>query len=136
MNKRNQPPRDLCAQRHDDDGINPREDRKERARRSGRKDLQLCGQVMSALNSTLQGEVGSGILRELMVVAVEPAPDASRVRVHVAGGPLARLGAARVLVELGRARAFLRIQVGEAISRKRVPELIFVPAVNEEEGHE
>jgi ribosome-binding factor A len=128
MSKRNQPPRDLCAQWHDDDGLDPRFDRRSKVRTDARRDLQLCRQVMGALNSALRSECGSAVLRELSVVAVEPAPDASRLRVFVDGAPLVAFGLGRVLLELNGARAFLRLHVGEAIRRKRVPELFFEPA--------
>jgi ribosome-binding factor A len=134
MAKRKQPGRDLCAQWHEDDGVNPRQERKTAPRRSSRKDLQFCSQVAAALSAALQGEAASPLLRECLVERAEPAPDTSRLRVFVSGPALRQFGVGRVLEELGRARGFLRLQVGAAIARKRVPELIFC-ATPDEEGH-
>jgi ribosome-binding factor A len=131
MAKRMQPPRDLCAHWHDDDGINPRHERKHQPRKNNRKDLQLCAQVAAALNAALQGEAQSPLLREVLVARVEPAPDTSRLRVLVGGPALQRAGPAQLLESLAAARGFLRLQVASAIARKRVPELIFALAAEE-----
>src|SRR5688572_7448850 len=114
--------RALCGQVFEDDGVNPRRERDggdgESRRAAGRKDLALCKQVMRALNDAL--------LRELAVLNVAPDPDASRVRVYVEPSAVAaRAGASAVLEALGRAGGFLRTQVAQAITRKRVPTLVF-----------
>lgn len=133
MSKRNDPRRDLCANIYDDDGINPRLERKDQAsRNTSHKDRQLCKQVGTPINAALQGKAASAILRDLMVIDVEPAPDASRLRVVVDGPALQRVGIAAALDELRTARGFLRLAVGEAISRKRVPELVFAIAAEQE----
>jgi ribosome-binding factor A len=96
-----------------------------RTKRSSQKTAQLCRQVFRAVSLALE-ECGDDVLRELSVVDVEPAPDASRllvrVSVPVAGGELAL---PEVLARLGRAGGFLRRQVAAAITRKRAPELMF-----------
>jgi ribosome-binding factor A len=133
--RKHEPQRDLCARMHEDDGINPRHERKDSASRdTTRKDRQLCRQVMVALAAALQGEAGSPLLREILVSSVEPAPDASRLRVLVQGDAVARVGAGAVLQELRRARGFLRMAIGAAISRKRVPDLVFAISAGEEAG--
>lgn len=134
MTRRNEDPRrDLCAQIHDDDGMNPRLERKDQSsRNTTRKDQQLCKQIAAAINATLQ-QAASPLLRELTVSHAEPAPDASRVRVVVAGPAIEQAGAAAVLEELRHARGFLRLSVGDSIARKRVPELIFAISSGEED---
>jgi ribosome-binding factor A len=126
--------RALCAEVREGDGVSPRRGREDREP-DRRKDRHLCKQVMVALNLALQGESGSGVLRDLSVARVEPAPDATRLRVVVHGpGAVARVGASAVLAELKRATGFLRVQVAGAVSRKRVPELFF--ALGAEESHD
>ena|SRR5688572_829453 len=122
--------RALCGQVFEDDGVNPRRERDggdgESRRAAGRKDLALCKQVMRALNDALQAEASDALLRELAVLNVAPDPDASRVRVYVEPSAVAaRAGASAVLEALGRAGGFLRTQVAQAITRKRVPTLVF-----------
>lgn len=96
--------------------------------------MQLCKQVLLTLRAALSGEVSSALLRELEIEAVEPAPDATRVRVVVRAGEVVdRVGVERVLAELGAARGFLRVQIAGAISRKRVPQLMFVVGPKREE---
>lgn len=87
-----------------------------------RKDQQLCGQIAEALSFAL-AECGDPRLAELFVEAVEPAPNASRVRVVVSGE--AGLFAPGTLRALERARGHLRRQIAADIHRKRVPELCF-----------
>lgn len=127
--------RALCAELTEEDGVRP-----DRGRGTGdrtgpsRKDMQLCKQVMLTLRAALSGEASSALLRELEIEAVEPAPDATRVRVVVRASEVVdRVGVERVLAELGAARGFLRVQIAGAISRKRVPQLMFVVGPKREE---
>jgi ribosome-binding factor A len=119
--------RGLCAQAHDDDGIDPRNDRRHNPEpRASRKDMQLCKQVERALAAALEGECGDPILNQLDILGVEPAPNAGRLRVLVmarAGSP--DVPGREILERLGHARGYLRSQLVGAIHRKRVPELIF-----------
>jgi ribosome-binding factor A len=120
-----------CADRHADDGVAGHElyrVSKGRSqfnqRKPDRKVLQLCGQVRRALGYALAG-CGDDVLRELLVETVEPAPDASRLRVTVmaaTGGPV---DPAVVMEHLAGASGILRREVSSAIVRKRTPELIF-----------
>lgn len=115
-----------CGQVYEDDGVSPRRERDGQRRTAGRKDLALCKQVMRALNDALQAEAREALLRELVVRHVEPSPDATRVRVHIEpSAAAARAGAAQVMASLGRSAGFLRTQVAQAITRKRVPSLVF-----------
>lgn len=114
---------------HDDDGIDPRRYFERRSRRSGtdRKTLMLCAQVGEAVHAVLAGASGDPGLLDLELVAVEPAPDASRLRLVFCP----REGADLRLAEqaLGRSWPWLRSVVAEAIHRKRCPELdgVIVP---------
>ena len=85
-----------------------------------------CWQVQRALNLALADRnVGDGV-NDLFVEEVLPAPDCGHLLVHVvvpAGLPVAD-----VMTALGREAPRLRPEVTSAISRKRAPELFFVPA--------
>lgn len=96
-----------------------------RSKRSSQKTAQLCRQVFRAVSLAL-GACGDDVLRELGVVDVEPAPDASRLLVRVSiPAPGAQVTLPDVLARLERAGGFLRRQVAAAITRKRAPELLF-----------
>jgi ribosome-binding factor A len=130
--------RALRARIEDEDGTRPepwREGRREQGAAPSRKDLQLCGQVARAIESALASGQDA-LLRELRVIAVEPAPNAGRLRVIV--GPCGPSGPAPRGIEaaLARARGYVRAEVAGSISRKRVPELIFAAAAWEEEARE
>ena len=95
-------------------------------RQAERKAQQFCRQVQRALNLALADRnVGDGI-DDLFVEEVLPAPDCGRLLVHVlipAGCPVAdAIGALR------RDAPRLRSEVATEITRKRAPELSFVPA--------
>jgi ribosome-binding factor A len=66
------------------------------------------------------------ILRDLMVVEVQPAPDESRLLVTVAPGPGARLpGPLAVIQHLDESTGLIRAEVAAAITRRRAPQLEF-----------
>jgi ribosome-binding factor A len=123
---------------YEDDGVSPRRERDSQTKRApGRKDHALCKQVMRALNDALQSEAREELLRELVVRAVAPDPDAARLRVYVEPSPVAaRAGAARAMEALARAGGFLRTQVAQAITRKRAPTLVFTLTGTQEGEHE
>jgi ribosome-binding factor A len=88
-----------------------------------RKTLQLCRQVERALGWAL-GECDDELLRELLVVSVEPAPNSRRLLVSVA--PLERLAnLIEIIRRLEAARGWLRSEVAAAITRRKAPELLF-----------
>lgn len=122
----------------EDDGIDPREYFRENAPRGDdRKTRQLCKQVYRTLSFLLAGEFGDAVLQDLTVLAVEPAPDASRLLVSVQLTTLReRVGPARVLESLGRVRGVLRCEVAAAIRRRKAPELIYRLVGPEEVGHD
>jgi ribosome-binding factor A len=90
-------------------------------KQASRKGLQLCAQVKDALHGAL-GECADEVLRELLVVDVEPAPHSGRLRVLVLAGETDR----QLAIEgLQRASGFLRAAVASAVNRRYTPELVF-----------
>jgi ribosome-binding factor A len=117
--------RELCGEPGPEDGLDPRETLRQGARRKGgRKAHQLCGQVAQALNYAFAVS-GDDVLRDLLVVAIQPAPDESRLLVSVGSALATRCDAALVLAHLQRAQGKLRAEAAAAIHRKKVPELAF-----------
>ena len=98
-------------------------------RHAQRKAQQFCRQVQRALNLALENRnVGDGI-NGLFVEDVSPAPDCGRLLVHVVipgGCPVAD-----AISALRRDTPRLRSEVAMEITRKRAPELTFVPALPE-----
>ncbi len=94
-----------------------------------RKTRQLCREVERTLSCAL-GDCRDALLRELVVVGVEPAPDASRLAVRVLLPP-ADVDGRLVREHLERMRGHLREEVARAVSRKRAPELTFELAAPE-----
>jgi len=117
---------ECCQDIHEDDGIDPRRYfQSSPAYERSRKGLQLCGQVAKLLNEALVGW-DSPILASLFVVTVVPAPTLGRLEVvvdttQVPTGFMSH----DIRDELARANRGLRVAVGEGITRKYVPELIF-----------
>lgn len=96
------------------------------ARRPDRKTLQLCEQVRHALEYALSGEANDDLLRMLYVAKVEPAPDADRLMVTVV--PLTkdeRPDPIAVMTRLHAHAGRLRSSVATAISRRKVPDLMY-----------
>jgi ribosome-binding factor A len=97
-----------------------------RGRRTDRKTLQLCGQVADTLNYVLSGECYDDVLRNVYVVKVEPAPDASQLLVTVAPyDPNDPAPLDVILARLGHASGLLRREVAATISRRKAPQLLF-----------
>jgi ribosome-binding factor A len=118
--------RSLCAEVHDEDGVDPRQTPRDQGRKKSlRKSHQLCRQVFETLSDVLAGQNGDDRLRSLHVVSVVPAPDVSRLLVTLSPLPTERLDPAEVLERLHRASARLRCEVAAAITRRRVPILVF-----------
>jgi ribosome-binding factor A len=93
-------------------------------RQRERKALQLCRQVQRALNLALAESADEG-LSELYVDEVSPAPDCGHLTAHVVV-PGERPWS-ETLGVLAVHAPRLRGAVAEAITRKRAPELSFVP---------
>ena len=123
---------DEWAADEDEDGADPRRfhDRRLRLRAGksrgpGRKALQLCGQVKDALAGIFAG-LSDGVLRDVAVVSVEPAPNTGRLMVTVAvPSPADATDRAAAADHLGRAVGKLRADVAAAICRRHAPELAF-----------
>ncbi|HOB74556.1 MAG TPA: ribosome-binding factor A [Phycisphaerae bacterium] len=119
--------RPLCAQLHEDDGIDPKEYfRASPHRRDDRKTRQLCKQVYRTLSCLLAGQFGDPVLQDLSVQAVEPAPDASRLLVTVRLTTLrGQVSPEHVLASLARVRGALRCEVAASVRRRKAPELVY-----------
>lgn len=118
----------LCGELGDDDGVDPRMffRREDRRRDQTRKDRQLCQEVYRALVLALRPLEREDWAEGIGVTHVEPAPDASRLRVWI-GFAIARASdeIAEALTQLERCKGSLRAEIATAIHRKRVPELTF-----------
>jgi ribosome-binding factor A len=119
--------RHLCGEISPEDGMDPREfARKGRPRKGDRKLRQLCSQVSETLALVLSGECGDDVLRNLHVVAVDPAPDASQLVVTVTSAiPEESLDQNDTMERLMQAMGKLRCAVAGAVTRKRAPKLVF-----------
>ena len=103
-------------------------DRLSSGRQAERKARQFCRQVQRALNLALADRHTAG-LNDLFVEDVSAAPDCGHLLVHVLI-PLDR-PITEALSALRRDAPRLRSEVAMAITRKRAPELSFVPAFPE-----
>lgn len=117
--------RSLCADLHPDDGP-PTSRRKEQRDDSSneRKTMQLCAQVRHALYGVIPLP-GSPYFEGLVVEAVEPDPDATRLRVVISVPPSCAHPIASLLERLASMAGFIRSEVATQINRKRVPHLTF-----------
>ena len=95
------------------------------SRQGQRKAQQFCRQVQRALNLALADRYEDDGLNELFVDDVTPAPDCGHLLVHVVVPPNRSITDA--LGSLRQDVARLRSEVAMSISRKRAPELSFVP---------
>lgn len=103
-------------------------------RQAQRKTQQFCRQVQRALNLALTDSDATDGITGLFVDGVSTAPDCGRLLVHVAIP--ANRSVADAIDVLRRAAPRLRAEVAKAITRKRAPELAFVPAFPERGGDE
>ena len=91
-----------------------------------RKTQQFCRQVQRALNLALAS--GDSQLQgyEIFVEEVSPAPDCGHLMAHVVVSEDRLISEAMTWLRQNQPR--LRTEVAMSISRKRAPELAFVPA--------
>jgi len=94
-------------------------------RKQDYKALQLCRQVQRILTLELSGFGGDEVLRDVYVIDVIPASGSSQLLVQVSVPP--NVSIVNVLERLERAAPKLRAAVAAAITRKRAPELSFIP---------
>lgn len=97
-------------------------------RRGHHKSLMLCRQVMRALCQAMAGECGDDLLRDLWVQSVQPCGGAGHLRVMIVLP--AGVSPVEALLRLEHHAGRLRQAVSRAISRKRTPQLIYVPAMS------
>jgi len=94
--------------------------------RSALHDDGLCSQVAETLGLVFAGGGDDERLLDLGLLSVEPAPTVSRLLVKVyplPGSP--RRSVPEICSVLKAARPFLRREIAEAISRRKIPELAF-----------
>lgn len=94
-----------------------------------KKTRQYCRQVQRALQLALAEECSRRGCGEVFVDEVAPAPDCGRLVVRVAVPPGWEVEEA--LRQLREMTPTLRTEVAAAITRKRAPELYFVPVCGE-----
>jgi ribosome-binding factor A len=115
----------MCGEFHGDDGIDPKRDSRGRPRaKNQRKTRQLCQQAAETLSLVLEGG-DDDCLGGLVVLRVEPAPDASRLLVTVAALDAREVDRFAILRNLDRAMSRLRSEVARAITRRKAPALAF-----------
>lgn len=130
--------RALCAEVHEDDGMDPRHAASRRqpfeSGKENRKTLQLCKQVARALALSLVDECMDPCLHAIQIATVVPAPDSAHlaVLIRLEAGEDAR-SQEEILARLREAVGFFRGQVARAITRKHVPELTFRWALEPED---
>jgi len=86
-----------------------------------RKALQLCEQVRNALNVTFPS-LADGVLIDLYVDSVIPAPDSSHLLATVVTGN----DVDTVRQHIHNASGLLRSEIATCINRKRVPQITYV----------
>ena len=108
-----------------DDGASVGPDFRDTGRKiQPRKIAQLCAQIRQALELALLGVVHDEALTDVEVFAVTPLPDPGRLRVTFAAhGDHPDIP--DLTARLEAARGILTAEVAQAISRKRVPDLVF-----------
>jgi len=118
--------RALCAELHPDDGVDPRDEKRRAARverKNDHKVWQLCKQVAHTLHLALGALPDADALAGVIVQAVEPAPNAGRLRVTFAVADPRQIPEVSAVVERHAGR--LRAEMAAAITRRRAPELVF-----------
>ena len=111
------------------DALAGKSDARER-RKQNYKALQLSRQVQRILTLEFAGFGGDDVLRDVYVAEVSPVEGSSQLLVAVSVPP--NVAVVDVLERLERAAPRLRAAVAAAITRKRAPELMFVPVARTE----
>jgi len=93
--------------------------------------MQLCRQVERTLALALAEQSAEPLLLAVVLDAVEPAPDDTRLRVTLRVAQERATAVPEVRAALSRCGARLRREVARAIHRKRTPGLAFELRVGE-----
>jgi ribosome-binding factor A len=96
--------------------------RKRNRRREHIKDAQLCAAVRETLSLAL-AQSTDDLLLSLFVTDVVPAPDATRLAVHLEASPGVDLEDVRAALD--RVGGRLRAEVAASINRRKTPALFF-----------
>lgn len=129
-----------CGAIHEDDGVDPRFEARQRAGNSrrgcrGRKTRQLCQQIGQTLDQLFAEGLDGFELSDLRVVSVRAAADNSRMLVTVVADDLDQPFRRDLLASrLQRLSGRLRTEVAQAITRRRAPVLTFVVLGHEAEA--
>lgn len=117
----------LCGQLNEDDAVDPREFFRKKYRSKDSKALRLCKQVADTLSLVLAGEIADELLQSLEVFSVQPAPSTKRLLVVVR--PLSdirdKTTPDEIVQKLTSVSGVLRSEVAAAISRRKMPSLVF-----------
>lgn len=92
---------------------------------AGRKLLQLCEQIKESLAWSLTSSLNDDRFAMAYVLSVTPLPGNNRLLVQVAiprDVPLEH-----AVLQLQQASPTLRMEVAQAITRRKAPELVFLP---------
>jgi len=118
---------DLSAEREDfllslrsSSGSRRREKNEHRA-------IMFCRQVQRSLAMALAGEVHDEVLQQLTVESVRPAPTCNHLLVLVGVPEGLSVPISQLLERIERVSPLLRRAIASDSSRKRVPELSFLP---------
>ena len=96
------------------------------SRREDHKLRQLCRQVRDTLQDALATEFDDPMVRDLLVLDVQPAPHAGRLCVVLEHSwPDEHFDAQIAQERLNALKGLMRAQVAQAIHRRRTPELTF-----------
>jgi len=117
----------LCAEFSAEDGVDPRYVKRKQARKkTPRKNLQLCKEAARIIALVLTGETQQPLLRDLLVLSVEPENDGACVCVTVGQYATDSLAdETEVLAALSSVQGLLRSALAHALDRKHTPTLSF-----------
>ncbi len=117
----------LCADIGAEDGIDPRYASAKQARKKApRKNLQMCKEAARIVSLVLTGEAQQALLRDLVVVSVEPEGHGQSVCVTVGRYTMdSDVCETEVLVALHSVQGLLRSALAHALHRKHTPTLTF-----------
>jgi len=117
----------LCAEFGAEDGVDPRYAKRHQARKqTPRKNLQLCKEAARIVALVLTGETQHPVLRDLLVLSVDPENDDACICVTVGQYTTDSLAdETEVLAALGRVQGLLRSALAHALHRKHTPTLSF-----------